>query len=171
MFYVQWPYVWELSLVATTLLVHRYVYRPDPRLWWRAVLMILLIPLGGLSGVVLCVQLLPVGCATEAHSEPIYSPDRSEVARVETMDGGALGGSSAVVVYRFHGFSSAVVFTGFWGEVTPDSVRWTGEQSLEIRYDDPYQATCSTASWLDIDCQYRDPHDRRVPGVTSQPSR
>lgn len=151
MIFFQWRYVIYTALLGVPLVVHRFLYRQDSRRWWRAVLMILAVPFGLLGSLLLCLDLLPTGC--NSHSAPILSPDRSMAARVETLDGGALGGTSAVVVYRRGGFNSVVVFSGFWGEVTPERIRWTGPRRLEVLYADPYEAFCVPAAWIELECR------------------
>ena len=73
-----------------------------------------------------------VGC--QGHEIPVYSPDGTRAARIESFDGGALGGDTVVRLYEHHGFDTAVVFYGGWKSVERQNLSWRGNTELRIRY-------------------------------------
>jgi hypothetical protein len=79
--------------------------------------------------------LLSVACGgVTEHSEPIYSPDRKHAIRITINDAGALGGSTVVDLYSFHGLIANRIATGDWTSPKSEDVKWLGNAEVLISY-------------------------------------
>ena len=73
--------------------------------------------------------------------------------RVSTLDGGALGGSSALELLAHHGFSSTYIYRGGWNSVdVSKDVHWLDDEHVTIEYD-PYQFfDCTSTKAVQVRC-------------------
>ncbi len=96
------------------------------------------------------------GCDT--HGAPIYSPNPKMAVRIETSDGGALGGYTNVRLYTAYGFDTYTVFAGGWRSVEQKDVRWLTNAILEVRYsDDSSEHSCESTRSVEVHCIFRSP--------------
>jgi len=129
--------------------------------WWlvrnrrksiRVAVVVLSSPVAVLSGLLLALQFLAVGCLS--HSPPVYSPDRSQAARVRTDDEGATGGNSRVEIFWNHGFSSQEVYWGSWKSVDVKDLRWENNGSLNVMHF-PHMYACQGSRSVKVICPER----------------
>ncbi len=81
----------------------------------RIPIVVLSSPIALLADLFIGAQVLTRGC--ESYSAPLYSPSHRKLIRVSTLDGGALGGSSALELLAHHGFSSTYIYRRGWNSV------------------------------------------------------
>ncbi len=123
---------------------------------FRISVIILSSPIAALAALFIGLQVLFLGC--ESHSVPLYSPSHNELVRVSTIDGGALGGSSALELLTHHGLSSTYIYRGGWNSVDiGKDVRWLDEDHIIIQYE-PYQfSDCTSTRSVKVRCFEKKP--------------
>lgn len=134
MFFIEWWLVERfclslLMMAAAVFLVWRARTSRSPAPWF---LPWVSWPLALLGALLLLVSV--VAAASENFSAPVFSPDGKMAARVRTFDEGMLGSASDIELFRAHGLSSGLIFDGPWQSVDASSLRWTGNNQLEILY-------------------------------------
>jgi hypothetical protein len=109
-------------------------------------------PIAVLASLFLALQVLALGCLS--YSNPVFSPDHSQAARVRTDDEGALGGNSSVELFSKHGLSATEVYWGRWTSVDVKDVRWVSDTDLDIVHDGPMYY-CQSSSSVKVHCRQR----------------
>jgi hypothetical protein len=129
--------------------------------WWlvrnrrkstRVAVIVLSSPVTVLAGLFWALQLMALGCLS--YSSPVYSPDRSQAARVRTDDEGATGGNSHVDLFWNHGFSSKEMYWGAWRSVDAKDLKWQSNSTLEVRHDPPVYL-CESSRTVKVSCLQR----------------
>lgn len=118
---------------------------------FRISVVVLSSPIALLAALFIGLQVLTSGC--ESYSAPIYSPDHTKLIRVSTLDGGALGGSSALELLAHHGFSSTYIYRGGWHSVDVlKDIRWVDNEHVAVEYQ-PYQfRECTSTKTVQVHC-------------------
>ena len=117
----------------------------------RIPIVVLSSPIALLAALFIGAQVLTLGC--ESYSTPLYSPGHNKLIRVSTLDGGALGGSSALELLTHHGFSSTYIYRGGWHSVdVSKDVHWLDDGHVTVEYD-PYQFDdCTSTKTVQVRC-------------------
>jgi hypothetical protein len=74
--------------------------------------------------------------SSHVYSTPIYAPNQKKAVRIDSYNGGEIGGPTYdhVQLFSAHGFDSNVLFSGQWGSVEPSNLRWKSDSEMEIYY-------------------------------------
>lgn len=122
----------------------------------RIPVVVLSSPIALLAALFIGLQVLTLGC--DSYSAPLYSPGHSKLVRVSTLDGGALGGSSALELLTHRGFSSTYIYRGGWHSVdVSKDVHWIDDEHVTVEYD-PYQfVDCTSTKTVHVRCSEKIP--------------
>jgi hypothetical protein len=151
MFFIEWWVVRRFAILLALLAVSCvaiWLVRKQRRSL-RIATAVLGSPIAVLATLFLGLQALAVGCLS--YSEPVYSPDHRQAARVRTDDEGAIGGNSHVELFSKHGFSSTEVYWGEWRSVNAEDIRWLSDTELEIMHDGRMYE-CQSFSTVKVHC-------------------
>ena len=91
--------------------------------------------------------------SSHVYSSPVYSPNRKMAARIDSYNGGEIGGPThdSIQLFSAHGFTSSVVFSGEWRSLTSSKIRWVSDSELEI-YHEAIAGVCKSTIHVSVHC-------------------
>ncbi len=147
------PFVICIAMFLLFLLAFRLVRRRNR--WLRWPVRIVSVPAMGLAVLATMLVALASGCQT--NSELRYSPRGDKAIRVEELDGGAVGGDTAVFLYTDIGLRRQRLYSDSWKSVEAKDVHWTSESQVTIAYYSGYSepVECSSTTAVTVTCNPR----------------